>query len=167
MFKTIALIIVFLLVAVLGFGQTTNTDPSNLYSFGASWNQSASATVAQQFAGTAMYARKQTEKGTYAFTALDIVPTSVTPITVTTQTSIGVAQRVMAVGGWNFYMTAAAGPSWTGTNTGWAWIAGGLASHPIGKTGWSVMPNVRTIKSSVNNNSGYQLIIGVMVGFGN
>ena len=163
-FKLIAL---FLLVAVLGFGQTATADPTNLYSFGMSWNQSASATVAQQFAGTAMYARKQTEAGTYAFTALDIVPTAVNPITVTNQTSVGIAQRVLTVGGWKIYGTAAAGPSWTGSNSGWAWLAGGMASRSIGSKGWRIMPNIRTIKSSVSNGSGYQLIIGVMVGFGN
>ena len=165
-FTTVLLI---LLVIPLVFGQTLPppaTDPVNLYAVGGSWNQSASSVTSQQYAATVMYARSQTERGTYAFTALDLVPTSVAPITLTTQTSVGIAQRVLAVGGWNIYATAASGPSWTGTNTGWAWIAGGMASKAIGTKGWRIMPNIRTIKSSVNGNSGVQLIIGVMAGYG-
>jgi hypothetical protein len=151
------------------FGQIATapaTEPINLYAVGGSWNQSASGITAQQYAATAMYARAQTAAGTYAFTAIDLVPTSMTPVTLTTQTSVGIAQRVLSVAGWNIYATAASGPSWTGTNTGWAWLAGGMASHAVGKGNWRVMPNVRAIKSSINNNSGVQLIIGVMVGFG-
>ena len=143
------------------------TDPTNVYGFGGSWNQSASSQTSQQFAATAMYARAQTQAGTYAFTAIDLVPTSIQPITLTTQASVGIAQRFVTLGTWKLYGTAAAGPSWTGTNSGWAWIAGGMATHQIGKTQWKVMPNIRTVKSSVSNNSGYQLIIGVMVGLGN
>jgi hypothetical protein len=154
------------ITAVAAFGQTVTPTTQNIYAFGLSWNQSASTSVAQQIAGTAMYARQQNSAGTYVFTAIDIVPTTVTPVTITTQTSVGVAQKVLAFGGWTFYATAAAGPSWTGTNTGWAWLAGGMGTHSIGKNGWQIMPNVRTIKSSVGNNSGYQLIIGVMLGFG-
>jgi hypothetical protein len=158
---TLSLLVI---TAVAAFGQT---DQTNVYGFGIAWDQSASNITSQQYAVTAMYARAQTEKGTYAFTALDIVPTSVKPVTVTTQTSVGVAQRVLTLNGWNFYATGATGPSWSGTNAGWAWIMGGMATHSIGKTGWKVMPNIRTIKSSINNNSGYQLIFGCMFGFGN
>jgi hypothetical protein len=141
------------------FGQIATapaTEPINLYAVGGSWNQSASGITAQQYAATAMYARAQTAAGTYAFTAIDLVPTSMTPVTLTTQTSVGIAQRVLSVAGWNIYATAASG----------AWLAGGMASHAVGKGNWRVMPNVRAIKSSINNNSGVQLIIGVMVGFG-
>ena len=159
---TISLVFVLMLTALMGLAQAA-TDPANIYALGGSWNQSASTETSQQFAATALYARKQSEAGTYAFTAIDIVPTSVQPITLTTQTSVGVAQRVLGLGGWTIYATVAAGPSWTGMNTGWAWLAGGMASHPLGKTDWKVAPNVRTIKSSVNNNSGYQIIIGALL----
>lgn len=162
---TFAGILVLLLAAVCAFAQTP-ADPINIYALGGSWNQSASSVTSQQFAATALYARAQNTVGTYAFTALDLVPTSVTPITLTTQTSVGIAQRALTISGWKIYGTAAAGPSWTGNNSGWAWIAGGMATHPLGKGNWRIMPNVRTIKSSVSNNSGYQLIIGLMIGSG-
>ena len=161
--RTITLLFVFVLAAICAVAQT---DPTNIYALGGSWNQSASSQTSQQFAATAMYARAQTEAGTYAFTALDIVPTSIAPITLTNQVSVGVAQRVLTLGAWKVYATAAAGPSWSGTNSGWAWLAGGMASRPLGKGSWRIMPNIRTVKSSVNNNSGYQLILGVMFGFG-
>ena len=152
------------LLPLAAFAQST--EPLNVYAFGGSWNQSVSSQTSQQFAATVMYARSQTQSGTYAFTALDIVPTSVQPVTLTNQTSIGIGQRVLTLAGWRAYLTGATGPSWTGTNAGWAWIVGGMATHAIGKGGWMIMPNVRTIKSSVNNNSGYQLILGAMFGFG-
>jgi hypothetical protein len=142
----------------------TLTDPLNIWGAGISWNQGASASAAQQFAGTAMYARQQTSAGTYAFTVFDAVPTTLQPVTVTTDVAAGVAQRVFTVAGWQVYLTAAAGPSWSGAATGWAWTGGGMATHAVGKSSWWIGPNIRTVKSSVNNNSGYQLIAGLLAG---
>lgn len=143
---------------------TTATDSLNIWGAGISWNQGASSSAAQQIAGTAMYARQQTTAGTYAFTVFDAVPTTLKPVTVTTDVAVGVAQRLFTVTGWQIYLTAAAGPSWTGSNTGWAWTGGGMATHQIKTSSWWIGPNVRTLKSSVNGNSGYQLIIGLMAG---
>ena len=59
----------------------------------------------------------------------------------------------------------AAGISFNGTNTGWQWNAGALASIKL-KNNWFVMPNVRLLKSSVSNGAGYQPIVGVLFGWG-
>jgi hypothetical protein len=152
------------LFSCAAFGQVA--DPTNIAAIGGSWDQSASSMTSQQFAMTAMYARKQTQAGTYAFTVLDVVPTSVKPITFTTQTSVGLGQCGLHLGSWNLCGTAAAGPSWTGNNAGWAWTWGGMAKHSLGKHGWMLMPNVRVIRSSVNNRSGSQMIVGALFGFG-
>lgn len=148
-------------LCVLAHGQTAA--PQNIYGAGISWNQSASSEVSQQFAGTALYAREQTTAGTYAFTVLDAVPTTYTPFTINTNFGVGVGQRVFTAGGWTGYGTAAAGPSWSGSNSGWNWSGGAIATHPL-KDNWWVGINARVVKSSVNNNSGTQFILGVLFG---
>ena len=160
----IKLLSILLLAAVAGFAQTLSpTDPLNIWGVGLSWNQSASANVSQQFAGTAMYARAQNTAGTYAFTVLDAVPTSFTPFTTTTNLGVGVAQKLGTVGGFTAYGTAAAGPSWSGSNTGWNWTGGAIATHVL-KGNWWYGLNARLVRSSVNQNSGNQYIFGVLFG---
>lgn len=153
-------ILAVLALACMAFAQTA---PANIYGAGVSWNQSGSASPAQQFAGTALYARAQTDKGTYAFTVLDAVPTSYKPFTVTTNLAVGVAQQVFTLSNWTAYATVAAGPSWSGSNTGWDWYAGAIATRPIKGKWWGGI-NARVVKSSVNANSGYQFIFGVLGG---
>jgi hypothetical protein len=146
---------------------TTTTLPTNVYAAGVSYNNGNSTPVA----GTALYARvASAENGTFAFTALDVLPTAYKPFTVSTNVSVGVAQKVWSLNGITFYMPTSAGVSITGSNTGWTWTGGILADYPIKRKGvatsYRVMPNVRFLKSSVSNGSDYQLIAGVMIGIG-
>jgi hypothetical protein len=158
------LLSLLLLAAIAGLAQTLSpTDPLNIWGVGMSWNQSASANMSQQFAGTALYAREQNTMGTYAFGVFDVVPTSYQPFTTASNLGVGVGQKILTVGSWRLYGTAAAGPSWSGPNTGWNWSGGGMATHDVrGK--WWVGLTVRTIRSSVNQNSGNQYIFGVLGG---
>ena len=159
------ILIAALLFGAMAFAQTPAPAPAtpNIFGAGISWNQSASASASQQFAGTLFYARQQTEAGTYAFTVVDAVPTTFKPFTVTTNFGIGIGQRVFQLSKWTVYGTVAAGPSWSGSNTGWAWTGGGMAIHPL-KGAWWIGPEARLVRSSVNNNNGNQFIFGVVFG---
>lgn len=120
-------------------------------------------------AGTAIYAKAVDQVGTYSFTVMDAVPTSTKPLTVSTQIATGLAQRLtcLTIGTTQacVYIPGAAGVSWQGDHTGWAWSAGGLVD--IQPKGWKISldPSVRVVKSSVSNGSGYQLIGGLLIGF--
>jgi hypothetical protein len=132
--------------------------PSNYAFAGVSYGSS--------LAGTAIYARAVDKVGTYSFTMMDAVPTSTKPLTVSTQVATGIAQKLACISIVCLYVPGAAGVSWNGPNTGWGWSSGGLAV--IQPKGWKALiaPHVRVVKSSVNNNSGYQLIGGLTFGWG-
>lgn len=134
--------------------------PANLYAAGVSYNASASPRVA----GMALYARALNDSGTYAFTVFDALPSTQAPYTVTSQIGVGIAQRLFNIQGLPVYAPTAAGISWTGRNTGWAWTTGAMTSIAL-RNGWRIMPNVRVLKSSVAD-GGYAPIVGVMVGWG-
>lgn len=156
--KTLALLSVFLALPL--FAQTEQ--PTNLYAAGVSFNNGATPRIA----GTGLYARLINDgSGTYAFTAIDALPNTLRPFTVTSNIGVGVAQKLFAVGKVPIYVPGAVGVSWTGANVGWQWNTGALASVKL-KGNWRVMPNVRIVKSSVSNGSGYQPIVGVLFGWG-
>lgn len=134
--------------------------PVNIYAGGVSWNPSATPVIA----GTGLYARKAGDLGTYVFTAVDVLPTTIKPLAVTTQFSTGIAQRIITIGGVPVYCPTSAGVSYNGANVGWAWTTGALASVNL-KDRWKFMPNVRVVKSSVSGGTGYQVIAGILVGF--
>lgn len=135
---------------------------TNIYAAGVSWNQNATP----QIAGTGLYARiVDAATGTYAFTALDTLPASVKPFTVTTNIGAGVAQKVFSIGKAQVFIPTAAGISFNGSNTGWQWNGGALVSIPV-KGSFRVMPVARFLKSSVSGGSSYQPIIGVLFGWG-
>lgn len=135
--------------------------PQNLYAFGLSYNDYASPKIA----GTALYAHLlDANAGTYAFAVYDILPTKGNK-TVTSNVGAGVAQKLFTIGKIPIYVPLSAGFSFNGQNTGWAWSGGGMADFHI-KGNWRLFPNVRFVKSSVNANSGYQLIGGAMLSFG-
>ena len=114
-----------------------------------------------------MYARLISDgSGTYAFTVVDALPASLKPFTVTTNIGAGIAQKVVTLGSVPIFIPTSAGISYNGTNTGWAWSTGAIASIKI-KGNWRVFPNVRIVKSSVSAGSGYQPIVGVLFGWGN
>ena len=145
-----------------GLGAEPVTTPlQNIYAAGASYSTSATPAVA----GTALYAHSLNAVGTYAFTAVDALPTALKPFTVTTNVGGGVAQKVYTIGGIPIYMPTAAGISWSGTNTGWQWSGGGLAAIHV-KGSYYLMPSVRFLKSSVSGGTGYQPILGLLVAWG-
>lgn len=159
--KRFALALIIVLAAVVAHSQTT-PQASNIYAAGLSFNQSASPAVA----GTALYAHLLSDSsGTYAFTVVDALPTNVHPFTVTTNFGAGIAQKVFSIGTVPVYIPTAAGVSFNGTNTGWQWSTGALASIKL-KGAWRIMPNVRIMKSSVSSGAGYQPIVGIMFGWG-
>lgn len=163
---------VLFLCAAMGFAQSPVTPPSvatptqiqNLYAAGASYNVGGSPAVA----GTALYARNLNTGAsmpTFAFTSIDAVPNTLKPLTVTSNIGIGIAQEVATLGKLHVYVPTAAGISWSGANTGWQWNGGGLVSIPLPHSLY-LMPSVRFLKSSVSNGSGYQPIVGLLLGWG-
>jgi len=135
---------------------------TSLYLAGGSWSPAASPA----FAGSALYAHRVAATGTYAFTMVDAVPETVAPFLVSTNIGIGVAQKIVTIAGVPIFVPSAAGISLTGTNTGWAWTTGLGAPIQIRKTNWYCMPTIRMLKSSVSGGSGYQPILGVLIGWG-
>jgi hypothetical protein len=133
----------------------------NLYGAGMSYSVNASPAVA----GTALYAHQVNNSGTYAFTAVDALPATLKPFTVTSNVGIGVAQKITTLGKVTIFMPTSAGISWSGTNTGWQWNGGAVAVIPL-KSNYYIMPTVRFLKSSVSSGSGYQPIIGLLFGWG-
>lgn len=158
-------LITIALAALLSLcAQAQTNNKTNYGAIGVSTNGSATA-------GTGMYARLLADStGTYAFTVMDAVPSSYKPFIVTTSYGAGIAQKLFSIGSTNVFSPNSAGVSFTGSNTGWSWTTGILAAIPIKKSGWYVMPNVRAVKSNVAatdpNATGYQLIGGVMFGWG-
>lgn len=138
-----------------------NLDIQNIYAAGVSYSAGGSPAVA----GTGLYAHLINGSGTYAFTVVDALPATVKPFTVTTNIGVGVAQKVATFGKIPIYMPAATGISWTGSNTGWQWNTGALATIHV-KGQYYVMPSVRVLKSSVSGGSGYQPVLGVLFAWG-
>lgn len=137
------------------------TDLQNFYAAGMSYSAGASPSLA----GTGLYAHLLDSSGTYAFTAIDVLPQSVKPFTVTDNVGVGVAQKLTTIGKYPIYASTTAGISWTGANTGWQWNTGAMTPIKI-KDGYYIVPSVRLVKSSVSNGSGYQPIVGILFGWG-
>ena len=153
-------IAVLLLACAVAFGQTSSL-PSNVYAGGVSFNNYASPRIA----GTGLYAHLVNDgSGTYAFTVFDATPTNYKPFTVTSNIGAGIAQKLFTVGKVPVFLPTSAGISWNGSNTGWQWNAGAMAVVKL-KNNWHLYPNVRVLKSSVSNGTGYQPIVGVLIGW--
>lgn len=137
---------------------------TNIYAGGISFNNSGSPAIA----GTGLYARLLSDgSGTYAFTAVDVLPNTVKPFTVTTNMSAGIAQKLFSIGSIPIFVPTSAGVSFQGSNTGWAWSSGGLAVISISKKKHLFLcPMLRVNKSSVSNGTGYQLIGGGLFAWG-
>ncbi len=139
--------------AAMAAAQTTATaDLQNIYAGGISYS-------------VGLYAHLVGNTGTYAFTAVDALPNTVKPFTVSTNIGAGIGQKVTTIGKIGIYMPTAAGISFNGANTGWQWNGGVLASIHV-KGSYYVMPSARFLKSSVSNGSGYQPIVGVLLAWG-
>lgn len=156
--------LVALALSAGAFAQTaaapSPADVQNLYAAGVSYSAGASPSLA----GTALYAHLLTDSGTYAFTAVDALPNTTQPFTVTTNIGAGIAQKVVTIGKYPVFMPTAAGISWNGPSTGWQWNGGALVAIPL-KSNYYLMPSVRFLKSSVSN-SGYQPILGLLFAWG-
>lgn len=133
----------------------------NFYAAGLSYTTGGGSTP---LAGTAAWAHNL-NNGTYSLAVLDAVPSTVKPLTVTTNLGAGIAQKVFTISGYPVYMPVAAGFSWSGANAGFQWSGGGFVPVKI-KNGYSVVVSLRYLKSAVSNGTGYQLIPGVWVGWG-
>lgn len=158
-----ALLLALLFVPTL-HAQTTipeGTLPTNIYAIGPSYNPSASPAIA----GSAFYGRMVAGTGTYGFTVLDALPSSVKPFTISTNIGAGVAQKLLTIGSVPFYGAAGTGISWSGSNTDWQWNGGALAAIPLRKACSTcyLMPNARFL--SVGGGK-YQPIVGFWFGFG-
>lgn len=153
--KALVLAAAFLCLTLSVFAQDA---PSNIYAAGVSFNNAASPAIA----GTALYAHSLNDSGTYAFTVFDALPANTKPFTVTANVSAGVAQKVFTLHGIPIFAPTAAGVSFTGQNTGWAWSTGALADIPIKKQHF--LAGARFLKSSVGG-GGYQPIVSVLYRF--
>lgn len=154
--------IAVVLFCILASFAVAQTQVSNLYAAGVSYNNSGSPTVA----GTGLYAHAITDgSGTYAFTVVDALPQSVKPFTVNTNFGAGIAQKAFSIGSVPVFVPTAAGISYNGSAVGWQWNTGLLTSIPLkGKlANWRVLPSIRVLKSSVG--TGYQPIFGIMFGY--
>lgn len=151
-----------LLIGFTGWGGAVwaqAPQPGQFAAVGLSYNQGAKPAMA----ATGLLAIPA-GKDTYWYTMLDALPSTTKPFTVTNQFSTGLARRIATVGNTSVFMPTTAGVAWNGTNTGWSWSTGLVAVRPW--HGVYLMPNVRMIKSSVNEHTNYQVVGGVMVGFG-
>ena len=135
----------------------------NLYAAGVSWNQAGTPAVA----GTALFAHLVNDgSGTYAFGVYDALPQNTKPFTVTSNVGMGIAQQIFKIGNTPVFIPTAAGISFTGSNTGWAWSTGVGVPIKIKSSSWYAMPTVRVVKSSVAGGTGYQLIPTILFGWG-
>lgn len=133
----------------------------NFYAAGGSYSVNASPSIA----GTGFYAHLVANSGTYAFTAVDALPATKKPFTVTSNIGVGIAQKLGCLGKVCAYMPTSAGVSWSGSNTGWQWNGGALVTIPL-KNNCYLAPTVRVLKSSVSGGTGYQPIVGLLFGWG-
>lgn len=166
LFASIAIAAVALLcVPSLGAQSTApTTDPTTFYAAGVAYNHGATPAVAGNF----LYAHAvspDTAPGMYAFTAVDVLPASTKPFTVTTSIAAGIAQKVVTISGHNVYLPTSAGIALTGQNVGWAWSTGATSPFRIKQSSWYILPTVRVQKASVGGN-GYTPIVGVDIAFG-
>jgi hypothetical protein len=154
--RNVVIVVLLVLLAPSAWGQT-----NNIAAVGVSVNPGGSP----QVAGTGLWARSVNAQGTYAFTVVDALPASIKPFTVTTNVSAGIAQKVFSINGVDILVPTAAGISWTGSNTGWAWSTGGMAAFRYKQA--RILPNVRFLKSSVAGaGAGYAVIAGILFGWG-
>ncbi len=134
-----------------------------LYAGGVSYSSGGDPSIAVTLLGATQMS-SDTAPGTYAFTAIDILPSSGKPLTVSTNVAGGVAQKLFTVGDYSLYVPLAAGFTVTGSNAGWNWSTGGCTDVPL-KNGFGLMPCVRVLKGSVGGN-GYQLLPSVLLRWG-
>lgn len=154
-----------LAVAVLsGRAQTVDSAalPKSVYAVGLSANPGQSPSVA----GTASWLTEVNGSGTYVGTVVDFLPQTIKPIVVNTNVGVFAAQKVATIAGHNVYGTGSTGISVSGSNTGWSYSGGGAVPFKLPKPNWYLLASVRFSKSTVSGATGYQLIPGVQLAWG-
>ena len=132
--------------------------PENFVAAGMAWNQYANP----QVSGTLLYAKKANDSGTYSFSMVDVISKSEGQFSTATSISTGFAQHVLDFGKVRVFAVTTVGVLAGGDNIGYSWTGGGCFTVGLGK-GWSLMPSVRVLKSSLTD---FQPVIGVAIGFG-
>jgi hypothetical protein len=132
------------------------------YAGGVSYNPGADKPIA----GSGLFFHSIAGSDNYAFTAIDAIPTTVRPFAVSTNIGVGIARKVTSISGIDIFAPVATGIQLTGANVGWQYNGGVAAVIPYKNTPYFLMPTVRFNKGSVSNNSGYQIIAGINIGFG-
>lgn len=151
--------VILLALALLPSGaQAQQAALVDLVAAGANWNQYNSP----QISGSVLYARLISGR-TYSFNLVDITSKALKPFTVQTSIATGVGQHILDMGPAHVYAVTAFGVAAGGTNVGGSFTAGGCAVIPIKHSGWAIVPNVRVLKSSLND---VQAIYGIGVGWG-
>jgi hypothetical protein len=138
---------------------TPPADGNNIYAVGMNYSVNSHPGLA----GSLLYARLAVPStDTWLFTNGDFVPNTLKPFTVTNNIGAGVAQKIFTLGNVPVFCVTGAGVSWTGTNTGFQFNGGCMAT--IKYKGFLIMPSGRFLKSSVSNGTAYQPIIGGYIG---
>jgi hypothetical protein len=150
---------VFLVLLALGLAPLA-LPQDNFAAAGVSYNH----TSASALAGTAVYAHV-VAGNSWFFSSLDVIPASTKPGNVATNFAPGLAQKLFTAGWLDLYTVTGAGVSWAGANTGWTWSGGEMPVVRLPR-GWVIALPVRFVKSSVNNNSNYQVIATLLIGKG-
>lgn len=148
------------LVLMLLCGLALAQNPANIYGVGAAFNPS----VAPNVAGFGLYGHQLLD-GTYAVSMLDVVPLPNSPSVVTTNLSVGVAQKLATIAGMNFYAPAGVGFTVNGPNVGFQWNGGVMGSVKL-KGNYRALLGFRFQKSAVSNGEGYQLLPTVAIAWG-
>jgi hypothetical protein len=162
--KIVPMILLFLAFGMLSLSTVRAqavppADGNNMAAVGMNYSVNASPSLA----GSLLYARLLLPStDTWAFTNADFLPNTLKPFTVTNNVGAGVAQKIATFGTVPVYCITAAGVSWTGTNTGFQFNGGCIAS--IKYKGFLIMPDARFLKSSVSNGTSYQPILGAYIG---
>lgn len=134
--------------------------PVQFFAAGLAYNGYATPNVAF----TALYAKKlNIGENVYSFNYIDVLSKTDKFYTVTPSVTTGLAKEFFKIQNMPIYGSTGIGASAGGNDFGWAWTAGAASSIAIGKQGWHLLPNVRMVKSSLSD---YQLIYGVMIGWG-
>lgn len=115
-------------------------------------------------AGTAMWAKELGNSQHFAFAVADVLPTTKRPFLIENNFGIGIAEKAFHIRRVAFFVPLSLDVSDSGRAVGWAWSAGGMASLPW-REHWHLLPNLRVVHSDVSNNSGAQLILGLMIGW--
>lgn len=159
--NSLKMLLIFALLFAFAAPSQAQT-PTSLYAGGVSYNNAGTPSIA----GTALYAHKVDQAGTYAAMVFDALPTQTRPFTVTTNVGTGVVQKFFSIGGVSIYGTTNVALSFNGTNTGWSYAFGGGASIPLKKNShWRFVPMLRGAKSNVSNRTGFQVIPGGLIGY--